>query len=949
MPNTPILGITQVSASQAAKEVTINDAILALENATNSKLDVSFAAGVTRTLTASETTRNFIFVAVGATAPSTLNIPNTVFGNNLTRLFVVRNNSGHGLTVKFATGAGSSIVIPDGAARLLSALDGVDIIVAAEPATTVTFLDLTDTPNAYAGQTGKFLGVNVAENALEFLNAATFPTLAGNAGKFLVVNAGATGVEWVSLSIAVTFLQLTDTPDSYTGQANKLVGVNAGATGLEFIDAPEAELVEFISAERWRLRIVTYGSDPQVGFGELEFRDVDGIDLTTGGTASASTQALGKEASRAFDNNTDAGEGWLSAIGFAGTVWIEYDFPAPVTVRSVRAFPVTLFPNYSPARFVIEAFVGGVWTPLGDRVAATWVEATSQTFRVNGVPSSSIVDAPTDGVAYYRRDNDWRAVSTDGAFAADSDAVIPSQRAIKAYVDNRLAARSWKDPVRVASTASIVLASGAQNGAVMDGVTLGTGDRILLKDQAGGVENGIYTVNSSGAPTRAADANSSAELFGAATLVSEGTVNGNKQFICTNDSIILGATPLVFSELAGTTPTLDTDVTLAANSDIVIASQRAIKSYVDNRLAARSWKDPVRVASTAPLTLASGAQNGSTIDGVTLITGDRILLKNQASGAENGIYTVNSSGPPTRGLDADTGAELVGAATFVSEGVVNGNKQFVCTTDGPIVPGTTALLFAELAGGGSTPIDTDVTLAANSDTVVPSQRAAKAYVDNNLLARSWKQPVRVASTATINFASGAQNGSTIDGVTLFTGDRILVKNQADGSQNGIYTVNASGPPTRATDADTLTEFAGAAVIVLAGSVNINRVFACTSPGILLGVDNVFFGQIGGEPVVKTVTATSYDLLAADSRNYLRFTATTAKTLNVRPEATHAIPDNGEFNIRNAAAENLTIVAGSGVTILPPAGGTLLVPILGTVTLKRVGVNTYDLMGYTVAA
>ena len=70
-------------------------------------------------------------------------------------------------------------------------------------------------------------------------------------------------------------------------------------------------------------------------------------------------------------------------------------------------------------------------------------------------------------------------------------------------------------------------------------------------------------------------------------------------------------------------------------------------------------------------------KNGDTLDGVTLATGDRILLKDQSTGSENGIYTVNSSGAPTRATDFDADSEVTsGAFTFVTEGTTNGDDWF---------------------------------------------------------------------------------------------------------------------------------------------------------------------------------------------------------------------------------------------------------------------------------
>lgn len=120
-----------------------------------------------------------------------------------------------------------------------------------------------------------------------------------------------------------------------------------------------------------------------------------------------------------------------------------------------------------------------------------------------------------------------------------------------------------------------------------------------------------------------------------------------------------------------------------------------------------SWKMPVRVATTAAGTLATSFENGDTIDGVVLAAGDRILIKNQAAGADNGIYTVNATGAPTRATDFDTDLRAHGAATFVSEGTANGNKIFLMTTNAPIDLGTTTLTFAELSSSSALIVQED--------------------------------------------------------------------------------------------------------------------------------------------------------------------------------------------------------------------------------------------------
>lgn len=150
------------------------------------------------------------------------------------------------------------------------------------------------------------------------------------------------------------------------------------------------------------------------------------------------------------------------------------------------------------------------------------------------------------------------------------------------------------------------------------------------------------------------------------------------------------------------------------------ATDAVTKQYVDNALAGLAWKQPVRVATTTNGTLSTAFANGQTIDGVTLATGDRILIKDQSTGADNGVYVVAASGAPTRATDADSTAELQSATVFVVQGTVNGDKAFTQTANSPTV-GSTALAWAQVGGGttytaGAGLTDTSGTFAVGAGT-----------------------------------------------------------------------------------------------------------------------------------------------------------------------------------------------------------------------------------------
>jgi len=140
----------------------------------------------------------------------------------------------------------------------------------------------------------------------------------------------------------------------------------------------------------------------------------------------------------------------------------------------------------------------------------------------------------------------------------------------------------------------------------------------------------------------------------------------------------------------------------------------ATKSYVDAQRSGLDVKQSVRVATTAPLTLASDFEPGDTVDGVTLAEGDRILIKNQSTGSENGIYVVAASGAPTRATDADSNTEVTpGMFTFVEEGTTNADSGWVLTTNHSISLGSTALAFAQFSGAGQITAGAGLTKTGN--------------------------------------------------------------------------------------------------------------------------------------------------------------------------------------------------------------------------------------------
>ncbi len=139
--------------------------------------------------------------------------------------------------------------------------------------------------------------------------------------------------------------------------------------------------------------------------------------------------------------------------------------------------------------------------------------------------------------------------------------------------------------------------------------------------------------------------------------------------------------------------------TITNLADPVNASDAASKSFVEATAQGLDVKDSCVAATTANITISTALNNGDTLDGVTLSTNDRVLVKNQSTASENGIYVVGSS--PARADDLAAGADAAGFFTFVEQGTVNADNGFVCTSNkGSAVVGTNNLTIAQFSGAG---------------------------------------------------------------------------------------------------------------------------------------------------------------------------------------------------------------------------------------------------------
>ena len=127
--------------------------------------------------------------------------------------------------------------------------------------------------------------------------------------------------------------------------------------------------------------------------------------------------------------------------------------------------------------------------------------------------------------------------------------------------------------------------------------------------------------------------------------------------------------------------------------DPSVSSEAATKNYVDQAVAGLRTRVIAEAATTANISLTTDLENGDTLDGVTLVTGDRVLVKDQTDATENGLYLVVASGAASRDPEHDTIAELSGQMIVVNQGTANDNKIFLCTTDSDATIGVSNITY----------------------------------------------------------------------------------------------------------------------------------------------------------------------------------------------------------------------------------------------------------------
>ena len=499
------------------------------------------------------------------------------------------------------------------------------------------------------------------------------------------------------------------------------------------------------------------------------------------------------------------------------------------------------------------------------------------------------------------------------------DPTLALGAATKQYVDNSIVDNSdLKTPVRLATpdtfnliatysngTAGVgatLINAGAQVAFMLDGATANMGDRILVRSQTNPIQNGIYVVTNVGSGstnwglTRATDFDTASKMvYGVLVYTTDGSTYNNRFYSVSSIVVNIGADNINFIAANNvgfvTQGIWDGDIIpIAKGGTSASTISGAQTSLAIPQLISDSsyYKIPCSCATTGNLTATynngtggvgatltnNGAQTTLNIDGLVALTvNTRVLVKNQTSDLQNGIYIVTNTGSPstnwvmTRATDYDGSTEIhLNDNIYVSSGSFNQRSYWQQIFSTPLTVGVSSIDFIQT----SLPITGGTmagTLTLFSDPVSPLQAATKEYVDNTvnntiIINAAQKLPCLVATTGT-NLTATYSNGTAgvgatltnngtlaalvIDGVTVPASSRVLIKDQTDQTQNGIYTVTNVGSGsiawilTRATDFDEPPEmFLGAKTEINSGTVNNNSEWRINSTVATVGTSIVTF-------------------------------------------------------------------------------------------------------------
>lgn len=357
--------------------------------------------------------------------------------------------------------------------------------------------------------------------------------------------------------------------------------------------------------------------------------------------------------------------------------------------------------------------------------------------------------------------------------------------------------------------------------------------------------------------------------------------------------------------------------TPTSNSDV------ATKAYVDSVAQGLSTKTAVRVATTANITL-SGTQ---TIDGVSVIAGDRVLVKNQTTTTQNGVYDV-ASGAWARSTDSDTGTELVNAFYFVQSGTTLQATGWVQSTPGPITLGSTSIVFSQFSGAADYTAGAGLTKTGLTfDVGTASSARIVVNADN------------------IDLATTGVSAGTFTKVTLDTYGRATAATSATTSDiaegSNLYYLDARAQASVTGGASSIVTsnltISRALVSDGGGKVGVSAVTA-TELGYLSGVSSAIQTQLNAkQPLDATLTALAGAVTAPDTMIY--FTALDTASVASLTSFGRTLIASADSS---AARTSLGLAIGTDVQAYDADLGAIATLSGTTGFLKKTAANTWSL-------
>ena len=368
---------------------------------------------------------------------------------------------------------------------------------------------------------------------------------------------------------------------------------------------------------------------------------------------------------------------------------------------------------------------------------------------VNSIDSDQYVDGSID-LAHLSAD------SVNGSKIADDS--IDSEHYVDGSIDTAHIADSQ---ITVAKMAANSIDSDQYVDGSIDNVHLATDSINGAKIADDAIDSEHYTDGSIDT-VHIADANITLAKLASNSVNSSKIVDDSIVNADINSSAAIDATKIHDGSISNTEFGYLNGVSSAIQTQI---DTKAATTYVDDAVAGLRTRIIAEAATTANIDLTADLQNGDTIDGVTLVTGDRVLVKDQSTASQNGLYTVVSSGTASRDTQFDSIEELSGQMIVVNQGSTNDNKIFLCTTDSDATIGVSNITYTVITPSNvGTVTSVGVADSGSSEfTVANSPITSSGTITLEVNAIDNSKITGLGTAATLNVGTSANNVVQLDG------------------------------------------------------------------------------------------------------------------------------------------------------------------------------------------